>query len=275
MKLGNKKMVNISILGCGWLGLPLAKLLLNKGYMVKGSTTRSERLQELHSEGIEPFKISVTSEGIDGEISSFIKGSDIVIIDFPPGLRKNPDADYTGAIRLLLAEVEKIPGIEVLFISSISVFKEQDDFPKYSESSTPNAASAAAKQLINVEELILKNKNLKSNILRLGGLIGGERHPINQLSGRKALKNPAAPVNLVHRDDCKEMILRIIERESFGEIFHAVYPFHPEKEKYYSKLAADRNLPAPQFKIDGVSKGKFIMTSSTEKKLDFSFINPV
>ena len=31
-------MTQISILGCGWLGLPLAKALLKNGFSVKGST---------------------------------------------------------------------------------------------------------------------------------------------------------------------------------------------------------------------------------------------
>jgi UDP-N-acetyl-D-mannosaminuronate dehydrogenase len=32
-------MKQISILGCGWLGLPLAKALLQKGFSVHGSKT--------------------------------------------------------------------------------------------------------------------------------------------------------------------------------------------------------------------------------------------
>lgn len=35
-------MPTVSILGCGWLGLPLAEQLLAEGYSVKGSTTRAE-----------------------------------------------------------------------------------------------------------------------------------------------------------------------------------------------------------------------------------------
>ena len=35
----------ISILGCGWLGLPLAKSLLAKGYKIKGSTTSESKLE--------------------------------------------------------------------------------------------------------------------------------------------------------------------------------------------------------------------------------------
>jgi 3-hydroxyisobutyrate dehydrogenase-like beta-hydroxyacid dehydrogenase len=36
MDIENK---SISILGCGWLGVPLAKHLIQKGFSVKGSVT--------------------------------------------------------------------------------------------------------------------------------------------------------------------------------------------------------------------------------------------
>lgn len=52
-------MTKISILGCGWLGFPLAKALLLKGFSVKGSTTSSEKLATLEKAGITPFLITL------------------------------------------------------------------------------------------------------------------------------------------------------------------------------------------------------------------------
>ena len=52
-----KKRVNekMAILGCGWLGLPLAKYFTSKGYIVKGSTTSIEKIEILKSFSIEPL----------------------------------------------------------------------------------------------------------------------------------------------------------------------------------------------------------------------------
>ena len=36
-------MKNVSVLGCGWLGMPLAISLLDEGYSVKGSTTTEKK----------------------------------------------------------------------------------------------------------------------------------------------------------------------------------------------------------------------------------------
>jgi 3-hydroxyisobutyrate dehydrogenase-like beta-hydroxyacid dehydrogenase len=51
--------IKISILGCGWLGLPLAKSLLAKSYEVKGSTTSENKLEVLINAGILPFQIQL------------------------------------------------------------------------------------------------------------------------------------------------------------------------------------------------------------------------
>ena len=85
--------MNISILGCGWLGFPLAKRFLDAGHSVKGSTTSQEKLVNLQKEGIISYKINLLPEGVVGDLSAFLSDTEILIIDIPPGLRKDPEAD--------------------------------------------------------------------------------------------------------------------------------------------------------------------------------------
>ena len=73
-------MKQISILGCGWLGLPLAKALLENGFLVKGSTTSVEKLSVLENSGIHPFLIALESNSVSGDIETFLKGSKTLII---------------------------------------------------------------------------------------------------------------------------------------------------------------------------------------------------
>ena len=53
-------MTKISILGCGWLGLPLAKALVNNDYLVSGSTTSEEKIAVLEKAKIEPFLLAIS-----------------------------------------------------------------------------------------------------------------------------------------------------------------------------------------------------------------------
>ena len=52
----------IAILGCGWLGLPLAKKLISKNFIVRGSTTSKDKISVLENENIEPFLITLDKE---------------------------------------------------------------------------------------------------------------------------------------------------------------------------------------------------------------------
>jgi len=80
----------ISILGTGWLGLPLGKKLLDQGYTVKGSTTTKENLKLLSEVGIVPFNIELKEHNIDGDILEFLKDTETLVMAFPPRLRKQP-----------------------------------------------------------------------------------------------------------------------------------------------------------------------------------------
>ena len=80
--------LKIAIIGCGWLGLPLAKKLIKENFIVKGSTTSKEKISVLKTEKIEPFLIDL-NKNLDKEIlNSFLKNVDVLIINIPPKIRK-------------------------------------------------------------------------------------------------------------------------------------------------------------------------------------------
>ncbi len=267
--------MNISILGTGWLGLPLATTLQEVGHQVKGSVTSQEKMQKLRDAAIAPYQIKVFAEGVQGDLTSFFGHAEIVIIDIPPKLRRDPEADFTGKAKRIITYLEKSPVEKVIYVSSTSVYEDQEDFPTYTEKDTPNASSKAVKQLIDVEKMFSKNENFKANILRFGGLIGSDRHPVTHLSGRKNIKNPKAPVNLIQQEDCIVIIEKIIEKEAWGETFNAAYPKHPTKEEYYSKIATNRNLALPKYDQKSPSKGKIIGSVNLEEILEFEFKEPI
>ena len=66
----------VSVLGCGWLGKPLAIELIKNGHAVKGSTTTNEKINELKENGIEPYLIDINELG---DISDFLNSSVLVI----------------------------------------------------------------------------------------------------------------------------------------------------------------------------------------------------
>ncbi|WP_181369512.1 SDR family oxidoreductase [Flavobacterium album] len=259
-------MQNISILGCGWLGLPLAKKLLNNSFTIKGSTTSENKLEILNNEGITPFHISLHENEVEGDIAGFLANAEILIIDVPPKAKSGED--FAKKIRTLLPYIEQSGTDKILFISSTSVYA--DDAAVVTEDTSPNPVTDSGKQLVATERLLQENKSFKTTVLRFGGLIGEDRHPVKHLAGRENLPDGDAPVNLVHRDDCIGSILKVIESNAWGETFNVVAPQHPTRKDYYTKKATEAGLPLPGF-LEKERGGKIIDSTKIQELTGFTF----
>jgi nucleoside-diphosphate-sugar epimerase len=272
-------MKNISILGCGWLGLPLAKSLLDKGFLVKGSTTSIEKMTLLESNGIHAFQITLSENEIQGDLQSFLKNSEILIIDIPPKLRENSNENFVSKIQNLIPFIENSKIEKIIFISSTSVYADETSTTlSVTELTKPQPETESGKQLLKAENLLLRSTNFKTTVIRFGGLIGENRHPIHFLAGRKNIENPDAPINLIHQMDCIGIIEEILrqaqnDKLGFGEIFNAVAPFHPTRKTYYSEKALELNLLLPEFDESKPSVGKIISSEKVETVLGYHFEN--
>ncbi|WP_254453179.1 NAD(P)H-binding protein [Winogradskyella undariae] len=261
----------ISIIGCGWLGFSLATKLVELGFKVQGSTTSRDKLEVLKLHGIAPFLVSLTESGVSEECAQFLTGSDTVIINIPPGLRRNPNKNHVVEIEHLIHQIEKQSIKHVLYISSTSVYEDEVPFPVITAKTLPNASADNGKQLIEIEKMLQSNPYFKTTILRFGGLIGDERHPAKFLSGRKGISNPEAPINLIHRTDCISIIAHILDNDLWGTTLNAVYPSHICKKDYYTNYCAAKNLPLPEFSTAEESKGKIVESKILVQLLNYTF----
>ncbi|MHA7055737.1 NAD(P)H-binding protein [Aquimarina sp. M1] len=262
----------ISILGTGWLGLPLANVLLEEKHKIKGSTTSEDKLAYLKNNGIEPYLLELKEEGPSDQIDFFLSSSEILIINIPPGLRRNPESNFVSKIQNLIPSIEQSTVKKVLYISSTSVFEDQQSFPLITSESIPNASSNSGKQLIETEQILQNHQKFNTTILRFAGLFDARRHPATMISKRKNIKNPLAPVNLIHREDCIGIINRIIKKNLWNEVFNASYPDHPKKAEYYSTICKKMGLSIPDYDFESSSKGKTIDSNRLIKELQYRFI---
>ena len=246
----------IAVMGCGWLGLPLAKSLIEEGYQVHGSTTAQEKRNDLTKLGIEPFLISLTEEKIIGDISGFLANAELIVINVPPKLRGGNKENYVKKMQLLLESVKAAKTKKVIFVSSTSVYGNIEG--DVTEETMPQPNTESGKQLSASENLFKNTPELRTTIIRFGGLIGPDRHPVTMLSGRKGLKNGNHPVNLIHLDDCIAILSLIIKNNWWGEIFNGVYPYHPSKQEYYTREAQKRGLTIPEYSNASLHSGKKI-----------------
>nr|WP_298660015.1 NAD(P)H-binding protein [uncultured Flavobacterium sp.] len=273
-------MKTISILGCGWLGLPLAKSLLSKGYEVKGSTTSKSKLEALKNAGILPFQIQLGTDEVSGKIENFLNETDVLIITIPPGLRKvnstSEEMSFVNKVKTLIPFIEKSGIQKVLFVSSTSVYGDSFPIVEITKETTPNPDTESGKQLAIAETLLQSNPHFKTTVIRFGGLIGEDRNPLYQLR-HKTIPNPDAPINLIHQLDCIGIIETIIDKRlrqdqsnKWNETYNASGINSVTKRVYYTDKAQELGFQNPVFE-EGISIGKQILSAKTEHELNYTF----
>ncbi len=260
----------VAIAGMGWLGQPLAVHLNSLGYSVRGSVTTLEKATQLQQRGLEAYRILVSENGIHGQTNVLLENAYYAIVMIPPGLRRNTGADFVLKMTHFLEEIKKYEISKVILISSTSVY--DDSQGRVTEKTQPLADSINGKQLREVEELFVKCKNFQTTVVRFGGLMGGSRRPLRYLVGRKDLAGGNAPVNLIHRDDCIEIITEILKQDAFGHVFNGVHPDHPKKSDYYIAKAEKLELEPPSFADDDVTESyKQVDSENLKAILNYEF----
>jgi nucleoside-diphosphate-sugar epimerase len=249
----------ISILGCGWFGLALAKTLIQKGYNVKGSSTTLEKLNLLSSHNIQPFLVDFKKDTANYD-ADFFK-TDLLFICIPPKRSTSEQSDFYSKIEQIVNVATKNLIRQVLFISSTAVYGDTNEV--VTELSTPRPETASGKAMLQVEQLLKNQKAFTSTIIRFAGLVGPQRHPGRFFAGKIDVPNGKAPINLIHLNDCIGLSLAILEKQSFGYTFNACAPDHPSKQEFYTLATIKAELSKPSF-IDELLNWKKVSTAQKD-----------
>lgn len=263
---------NISILGCGWIGFPLAVELKRRGCSVKGSTTTAEKMEALEQAGISPYLITLNPIADSNLIGDFFQ-CDTLIINIPPRLRAH-DGEFhiaqVNAIKGLVLDLKSKPK-KVIFISATSVYS--DVAGEFDESFDITSENTGNKTLFEAEKII-KGLGIPYIIVRAGGLAGYDRMLARHFAGKENLTGGNMPVNHIHRDDVVEIVCKLVFSEVINEVYNAVAPEHPTRKDLYLSLCERYNLPAPHFDPNDSSTGKILVGNKLEKDFGFTYKFP-
>lgn len=270
--MANIKMDNpekIAIVGLGWLGLPLAKHFISKGFQVAGTVRSEEKKEKIKSEGI-PVAIWNSKSQNNAIDPDFMQNSKYCIINIPPGKINSTDDYANDCINILPFFSTQT---KFIFISSTGIYPEnigiaiEDQFDR--KKHLDNHIALA-------EQWLDQKLNKRLTILRMAGLIGVNRHPAKFLAGKKDILNGLAPVNLIHLTDCIQLIEKVIEKSCWGEVINGCSNEHPSRKDYYTKACQYFGMELPDFKNDVSESTKLIDNSKSKLllKVEYQMSSP-
>lgn len=240
----------ISIIGLGWLGWPLAKQLVAEGYQVTGTVTTTAKQQQLM---VEEPAVKVLCWQAEEQLPSSLCAP-VMIITIPPGKLRN----YCAALQTLISQARQGGVSHLIYISSTSVYGGTG---RCDESSPLMPETAQAATLIQVEQLVQDAGFPRWHILRPSGLFGPGRYPGRFLSG-KTLDSGGRMVNLVHQCDVIGAIMTLLTYPR-SDIFNLAAPDHPARAVFYSQACQLAGLALPLFSNMN-DDGKLIDASKIE-----------
>ncbi len=240
----------ITIIGGGWIGIPLAESLYKEGFDIVMSSRKVDKQVFIKNKGWSPIGLEFTEAFVSiNLLDNKSLETDVLIIGLPP----TGFVNYPAIISSLLASFPS--KTQVIFLSSTSVYA--DTFGLLNEKSPLKTEHP----LVHAEAFVLKQKN--HCVLRLGGLIGPGRHPIHQLIKKEIpISDGETPVNLIHQADVIRAVSMLINQKITGETFNLCSPEHPTRKVYYNKAANHFYDKELSFIADG--NGKIIDGSAIE-----------
>ena len=176
--------------------------------------------------------------------------------------------DIDGFERLVEA-IENSRVEKVLFVSSTSVYPADSQLVSESD-----GKESPQHPLVIIENLFVQNPNFQTTILRFAGLIGYSRHPGRFFRGGKEVTNADSTVNLIHRDDCINIIDRIVSNGAWGETFNGCADTHPSKREFYARAASQLGAPPPVFAESSDKSFKQVDNRKLKRMLGYEFVYP-
>lgn len=238
---------SVGIIGCGWLGRALAKQLLIQSYSVKATVRDSVKKELLLKEGVDCEYLTVPD---DVSPLHNVFQQKTLIVAITPGFKRGK-TDYASNIASIVAAAEATKVEKIILVSSTGIYQEHsgnvdEETNVHDVTTSTNSKSSL---LVEAERSVL-NFSKKGRILRLSGLVAEDRKPGKFLAGKTNLMDAELPVNLIHRDDCVALLIKLIQQNSNTQdqqIFIGVSQTNANKKQFYTAAALALGLVPPSF----------------------------
>ena len=228
--------MNRLVIGCGYLGLRVAKQWIQAGDEVTAVTRSSKRVAELESTGIRPIIADIT----EADSLSDLPGADTVLfsVGYDRGRYSDVRDVYVDGFNSVLKHLPEATG-QLIYISTTGVYGGGDG-EWVTESSATQPTRPSSQACLDAETLLHRSELWsRSVVLRLAGIYGPGRIP-----KVTAIKNanwseldPMGYVNLIHVDDAAAVVCKVASQKISEETFLVSDGNPPLRSDFYNYLA--------------------------------------
>ena len=235
----------VLVIGCGYVGLPLALRLKCEGQEVIGWVNSEAGAEIVRGSGLSDLVIGdVSNPQIWGDQLGARIGEITSVIHCASSNRGGPDAYTKVFLRGAEQILEKCPDAHFILVSSTSVYG-QIAGEVVTEESPANPMSETSQILRSTEELVLSSGG---NIARSAGIYGPGRAISweKYLSGTATIEGDGCRyMNQIHRDDLVNALCLLERLPCSGIVYNVCDDYPATSLEFYQWCAQTTGKPLP------------------------------
>ena len=228
------------VIGCGFLGLPLARRWQNVGDTVFATTRNEQTASEFSGFGLHPLVLDTTDPASLKQLQQQSFDTVVVAVGMDRSRYDSVHHVYVDGLENVLKNLSNDIG-QLIYVSSTGVY---GDFGGewVDESSPTDPQRDGGKACLAAEQLLQSSRfSDRATVLRMSGLYGNERVPTKSAVESKQWNKLSATgyLNLVHVDDAVSAVCIAAEQNLGGEMF-LVSDSNPTLRREYYQFLADK-----------------------------------
>lgn len=240
--------MNVTIIGCGYVGTAVARKWRQAGLTVTATTTTSERLSTLATL-VDRAVVVHGSNAADLQV--LLENQQVVLLSIGAANRSQYQDTYLSTAKTLATVLERNSSVQqVIYTSSYAVYGDYRG-AWVTESSPISPANPNGEILAETEQVLLSmaTERLKVCVLRLGGIYGPGRELIKIFGGIAGKTRPGDGTdasNWVHLDDIVGAIdfARIHQLDG---VYNLVQTEPLTTGELFDRVFSRHNLPKPKW----------------------------
>lgn len=237
-------------MGCGYLGMRVARIWQAKNDPIFALTRKSERSERFRREGWTPLLGDLC-----GELPTWPEVDTVLLaVGFDRSSDYSIDEVYVGGVRRL---IETLPDSlrRLIYISSTGVYGSVRE-EVVDEGTECRPDRPGGKACLEAERLLRESRfGSRTIILRLAGIYGPDRVPrLKTLrDGEPIAADPNGQLNLIHVDDAAAVVVAVADHTAPAPMY-CVSDNAPGRRGDFLRLAAEQlDLPEPTFDLEAAT----------------------